>query len=183
MPILPRPLSDRDVIRMHPLNKRKPSVIVGDDIVTDVKNVQPLNTLLPKLVTVDGIIIDVRPVHPLNAVAPIVVTLDGIVIDVRPVHALNALVPILVIAALILIDENVVLLVFVITAVVPRAVTATPPILGGMIKIGGKVPEDPVIEPVPDENVKEYCLIVPGHPEFVAAVVQVALFAALGIIK
>lgn len=176
-PMLVMALSVTEVRRVHPLNTVDPIVIVGDDIMTDVKNVHPLNALVFSVVTVEGIVIDVKPVHPKNALVPIVTTVEGIVIDVSPVQPLNALVPMLVIAALILIDVNVVLFV----ATPPRAVTATPPIVGGMIKMAGRVPVVAVIEP--DENVNEYCLIVPGHPEFVAAVVQVARVAALVIIK
>ena len=94
---------------------------------------------------------DVRPVHPLKAVAPILDTDNGIVIEVRPVHPLNVLVPILVIVALKTIDVNVVLFV---NAELPNEVMVAPAIVAGILRIGGNVPADAVIDP--DETVKLY---------------------------
>ena len=96
-------------------------------------------------------VMDVNPVHPLKAVAPILVIDDGIVIEVRPVHPLNVLVPILVIVALNVIDVNAVMF---INPELPNEVIATPPTVAGIIRLGGNVPVDAVIDP--DETVKVY---------------------------
>lgn len=85
--------------------------------------------------------------------------------------------PILVIFPLKIIDVNVVLFC---SAVLPSEVIATPFTVAGILRIGGNVPDDAVIDP--DETVKVYLYIFDGvgHPAVVALFCHVAI---AGIIK
>jgi hypothetical protein len=92
-------------------------------------------------------------------------------------------VPILVILPLKIIDVNVVLFC---SAVLPSEVIATPFTVAGILRIGGNVPDDAVIDP--DETVKVYLYIFEDvdHPAVVALACHVAVagmikYAVLGI--